>query len=144
MAQVGSVYVSSVSYSIRPLNGIVDSDLTKPTGNGISFGLVGDEPRILDENQQPLYQITLTFNRAGVNSLSSIEVNPETNVKMFSVEFFTTTNTKQPVLTESNVPLSYNSTLNKDSLPSIVNFPPQVPSPLGGIRISILSTTDDQ
>ena len=37
MAQVGSVYVSSVTYSVQPVQGTNNADLTSTTGNGVSF-----------------------------------------------------------------------------------------------------------
>ena len=37
MAQVGTVYVSSVTYSVQPVQGTNNADLTNTTGNGVSF-----------------------------------------------------------------------------------------------------------
>ena len=37
MAQVGGVYVSSVNYSVQPVQGTNNADFTSTTGNGIDF-----------------------------------------------------------------------------------------------------------
>jgi len=146
MAQVGSVYVSSVSYSIQPLPNTNNVDLTNPTSNGVSFPSVPDRTGVLDQNNQPLYTITMTFNPAGVNSLSSIIVNPQSNVKEFSVEFFIPSNPNQPYTYSTatgDIPLSLNADIINGQ-PSIVYFPKQVPSPLSGIQINILKTEDNE
>ncbi|CAF1010447.1 unnamed protein product, partial [Rotaria sordida] len=146
MAQVGSVYVSSVTSSIEPLGGRITNnvDLTNSeTVNGVTFPSVPDTSGLFDKNNKPLYEITFTFNPAGVDSLSSIIVNKETNVNQFVVEFFTPSNLNQPFTISPNTPLSYTSTII-DSRASIMNFLSDVPSPLSGIRISILSTTNNQ
>ncbi|CAF1508693.1 unnamed protein product, partial [Rotaria sordida] len=145
MAQVGSVYVSSVTSSIEPLGGRITNnvDLTNSeTVNGVTFPSVPDTSGLFDKNNKPLYEITFTFNPAGVDSLSSIIVNKETNVNQFVVEFFTPSNLNQPFTISPNTPLSYTSTII-DSRASIMNFLSDVPSPLSGIRISILSTTNN-
>ena len=143
MARVGHVYVSFVKYSVQPFPQTNDVDLTSDTGNGISFPSVPNKTGVLDENKKPLYQITFTFNPAGVHSLSSIIVNQQSNVNKFVVEFFVPSKPKQPFTSASNIPLSYNSTII-NSQACIAHFPAQVPSPLSGIRISVLSTRDNQ
>jgi hypothetical protein len=144
MAQVGGVYVSSVTYSVQPVQGINDVDLTNTTSNGVTFpsSITG----LFDQNNQPIYNITLTFNPAGVNSLSSIIVNAESNVEQFSVEFFGLSNPNQLMTYPTgvgNIPVSYNSTII-NSQPSIVNFPADEPSDLSGILITILSTINNE
>jgi len=145
MAQVGSVYVSSLAYSIEPLPGTNNVDLTNfGTSNGISFPSVPDTSGFFNQNNKPLYQITIIFNSAGVHSLSSIVIgNPASNVNEFAVEFFTLSNLNQPFTIPPNTPLSLNSTM-VNSQPTLRDFPSTVPSPMGGIRISIISTTDDE
>ena len=146
MAQFGRVYVSSVDYSQTPTEGTND-DLTSTTGNGVSFSPVEGTSGLTDANNNPLYTITLTFNTPGVYSLSSITVNPESNVKEFSVEFFTPSNGNQPVTVSTqsgNIPLSYNSKISNSQV-LIDNFPEEeVPTPLSGIRISVLATLGNQ
>jgi hypothetical protein len=146
MAQVGGVYVSSVTYSVPLLPGINEADLTSNTGNGVTFQSPPDTTGLFDENNQPIYNIVLTFNSAGVNSLSSIIVNGNSNVDKFSVEFFGLSNPNQLITysTESGtIPVSYNSTfINSQAL--LVDFPQDAPSELSGILINILSTTDNQ
>ena len=144
MAQVGGVYVSLVTYSVPPVSGTDNVDLTRPTGNGVSFPSTPDTTAFVDKNNEPVYQITVTFNPAGVDSLSSIITNADSNVKEFSVEFFSSTNPNQPFTSAPGTPpLSYTSSMN-NSQASIVDFSSEVPSPLTAIKISILSTKDDQ
>lgn len=143
MAQIGTVYVSSVDYSIQPVTGTDNMDLTKPNGNGINFPSVPNTVGLVDENNKPLYQITLTFNPAGVQSLSSIVVNSDTNVNGFSVEFFDATNPTQPFSITPDQPVVSNSFVIQN-LASIVDFPSQLPSVLSAIRISIISTSDNE
>jgi hypothetical protein len=146
MAQVGSVYLSSVSYSVPLLQGINQADLTSPTGNGVTFQSAPGTTGLFDQNNQPIYNITLTFNPAGVNALSSIIVNEDSNVDAFSVEFFGLSNPTE-LITYPNklgsIPVSYNSTFI-NSQASLVNLPQDTPSELSGILISILSTTDNK
>jgi hypothetical protein len=146
MAQVGGVYVSSVTYSVPLLPGINQADLTSNTGNGITFQSPAGTTGLFDEKHQPIYNIILNFNPAGVNSLSSIIVNGNSNVDKFSVEFFGLSNPNQLITysTESGtIPVSYNSTfINSQAL--LVDFPQNAPSELSGILINILSTTDNQ
>jgi hypothetical protein len=146
MAQVGTVYVSSVTYSVQPLPGTNNTDLTSITGNGVSFPQAPGTTGLFDQYNQPIYNIIFTFNPAGVNSLSSIIVNEESNVEQFSVEFFGLSNPNQ-LITYSTylgaIPVSYNSTII-NSQPSIVSFPEDAPSDLSGIQITILSTTDNE
>jgi hypothetical protein len=145
MAQVGGVYVSSVDYSAPLLPGTNPTDLTSTTGNGVSFQSVPNTTGLFDQSNNPLYSIMLTFNPAGVNSLSSIIVNSGSNVNQFSVEFFDLSNPTVPIASSTppgDIPLSSNSILS-NSLPSLLNFPADLPS-LSGIQISILSTTDNQ
>jgi len=147
MAQVDGAYVSSLIYTIQPVQGTNDDDLTNPISNGITFPNVQGTSGVLDENNQPLYTIKMIFNLEGVNSLSSIILNKDTNVNSFSVEFFTPSNPNQPYVSPSsqinNLPLSVSS-IFKDNQASIVDFPSDVPSPLSAIRINILSTKDQQ
>lgn len=143
MAQVGGVYVSSVVYSVMPLPETSNMDLTRPTGNGVTFTAIPNTIGILDEKHQPIYNIKFTFNPAGVDSLSSIIVNAESNVNKFFVEFFTPSNPNEVFTSLPDTPLVLTSTMDHGQA-SIIDFPSQVPSPLSGIRISILSTTDNQ
>jgi hypothetical protein len=87
----------------------------------------------------------LTFNPAGVNSLSSVIANADSNVDKFSVEFFGLSNPNELITYSTDlpdIPVSYNSTFaNSQALLTI--FPSNTPSDLSGIRITILSTTDD-
>jgi len=146
MAEVGTIYVSSVTYSVTPVQGTNGNDLTNPNGNGVDFPQPQGTTGPLDQNNKPLYTIDITFNPSGVNSLSSITVNKDTNVAEFSVEFFGLSNSTQ-LITNPNqpgaVPVSYTSTLINDQA-SIANFPKDAPSDLSGIRITILSTTNNQ
>jgi hypothetical protein len=146
MAQLGTVYVSSVTYSVQPVKGTNNADLTNPTSNGVTFQSVPSTNGLLDTNGQPLYTIDLTFNPAGVNSLSSVLANVGSNVNEFSVEFYGLSNRNQLITSPSGsgtVPVSYSSTYT-NSQASIVTFPNNAPSDLSGIRIIILSTTDNE
>jgi len=146
MAQVGTIYVSSVTYSVKPVQGTNDNDLTNPSGNGVDFPQPQGTTGLFDQNNQPLYTIDITFNPAGVKSLSSIVVNEKTNVNEFSVEFFGLSNSTQLITNPyapGNVPVSYTSTVINNQA-SIVNFPQNTPSDLSGIRITILSTPNNQ
>ncbi len=144
MAQVGTIYVSSVTYSVPPIQGTNDVDLTNTTSKGITFP--SSTTGLFDQNNQPIYNVNLTFNSAGVNSLSSIIVNENSNVEQFSVEFFGLSNPNQLITYPTgvgNIPISYNSTII-NSQPSIVNFPTDAPSDLSGILITILSTINNE
>lgn len=146
MAVVGGQYVSSVTYSVQPVDGTNNDDLTSTSGNGISFTPVSGATGLFDSNNQPLYQITITFNRAGVDSLGSITVNPTSNVNRFAVQFFTQANPNQPVTLAPELadkPVELTSTII-NSRPSIVDFPSQLPSPISAIRILILSTVNNE
>jgi hypothetical protein len=146
MAQVGGVYVSSVSYSVQPVSGTNIADLTNPNSNGVTFQSVPNTNGLFGTNSQPLYTIDLTFNPAGVNSLSSVVASVGTNVDKFSVEFFDLLNPTQliPYSTQPGaLPVSYTST-NTNSQAPLVNFPDNAPSDLAGIRITILSTKNNQ
>lgn len=143
MAKVGGPYVSLVSYTVNPVSGTSKTDLTSEEGNGVTFPLIPNTVGVLDENKNSLYQITITFNREGVDSLSSIVINKESNVNEFSVEFFNTPDTSKPFTISPNTPLVYKSTLNNNEI-SITNFRQDVPSPLFAVRINILSTAGNQ
>lgn len=146
MAVVGGQYVSSVTYSVPPVDGTNNDDLTSTTSNGITFTPVSGITGLFDDNNQPLYQITITFNQAGVDSLGSITVNPTSNVNRFAVQFFTQSNPNQPVTLAPELadkPVELTSTII-NSRPAIVDFPSQLPSPIGAIRILILSTSDNE
>ncbi len=146
MAQVGSVYVSSVTYSIQPVKGTNNADLTSATSNGVTFLSVPSTNGLFDTNNQPLYTIDLSFNPAGVNSLSSVVANAGSNVDQFSVEFFGLLNPNQLITYPSGSgvgPVSYISTYT-NSQASLATLPNNAPSDLSGIRISILSTTNDE
>ncbi len=144
MAQVGGVYVSSVTYSVQPVQGTNDVDLTNTSGNGVSFPQpVGTTGLFDDQTNQPIYSIVFTFNPSGVNSLSSIIANNDSNVQKFSVEFYGLSNPSELITyptDASDIPVSYNSTFI-NSQASLTNFPEDTPSNLSGIRITILSTT---
>ncbi len=142
MANVGGVYVSSVQFSPPLVPESNDADLTSPTSNGITFQ--SSSTGLFDQYNQPLYTIILTFNPSGVNSLSSVIANGASNVKQFSVEFFGLSNPSQLLTVPSDIiPVSYNSTFINSQL-LIASLPPDAPSELSGIRISILSTVNDQ
>jgi len=146
MAQVGGVYVSSVTYSVQPVPGTNNVDLTNPNGNGIDFPQpVGTTGLFDDQTNQPIYSIVFTFNPSGVNSLSSIIANDNSNVQKFSVEFFSLSNPNELITYPTDagaIPVSYNSTFT-NSQASLTNFPEDTPSNLSGIVITILSTTDN-
>ena len=145
MAQVGTVYVSSVTYSVQPVQGTNNVDLTSVTSNGVRFPQPSGTTGVLDQNNQPLYYITLTFNPSGVNSLNSITVDKNSNVNSFSVEFYGLSSPTQLITSPSglgNTPVSYTSIIiNNQAV--INNFPSDTPTNLIGIRITILSTTDN-
>lgn len=146
MAVVGGQYVSSVTYSVSPVDGTNNDDLTNTASNGITFTPVSGVTGLFDANNQPLYQVTITFNRAGVDSLGSITSSPTSNVNRFAVLFFTQSNPNQPVTLAPELadkPVELISTII-NSRPSIVDFPAQLPSPISAIRILILSTTDNE
>lgn len=146
MATVGGQYVSSVAYSVQPVDGTNPDALTSTAGEGIHFPSLSSTTGVLDNNNKPTYQITLTFNRPGVDSLGSITVNPNSNVDKFAVQFFVPSNPNQPVPLAPELadqPLSVVSTTSASGT-SIVNLPAQLPSPISGIRILILSTKDNQ
>ncbi len=142
MANVDGVYVSSVKFSPPLVPGSSDADLTSPTSNGVTFQ--SSSTGLFDQYNQPVYTIILTFNPSGVNSLSSVIVNQDSNVKQFSVEFFGLSNPSQLLTVPfGTIPVSYNSTVT-NSQASIISFPVDAPSELSGIRISILSTVNDE
>jgi hypothetical protein len=120
--------------------------LTNPNSNGVTLKSVPNTIGLFDSNNQPIYTIDLSFNPAGVNSLSSIVANRGSNVDQFSVEFYGLSNPDQLIPSPTlpgNVPLSFESTY-PNSQASITTFPNTVPSDLSGIRITILSTTDNK
>ena len=147
MATIGGQYVSSVTYAVSPVDGTNNAELTSVTGNGIDFPSVpGTIDGVLDSTNKPIYQITITFNQPGVDSLGSITVNPNSNVDRFAVQFFVPSNPNQPVPISAELadqPLSVQSTTSAGRT-SILNLPSQLPSPISGIRIVILSTNDNQ
>jgi hypothetical protein len=147
MAVVGGQYVSSVNYpSAQPVAGTNTDELTSTTGNGITFAPVPGTTGLVDANRVPLYQVTINFNEPGVDSLGSITVNPAGNVDKFEVQFFVASNPNQPVTVASalgDIPLSFTSTI-VGSRPTIADLPSQLPSPLSGIRIVVLSTKDNE
>jgi hypothetical protein len=144
MADVGGVYVSSVKFSPPLVPGSNDTDLTSPTSNGVAFQSSSVSTGLFDQYNQPLYTIILTFNAAGVNSLSSVVANQDSNVKQFSVEFFGLSNPSQLLTVPSGtIPVSYNSTVTNSQV-SLVDLPEDAPSELSSIRISILSTVNNQ
>ena len=145
MAQVGSVYVSSVTYSVTPVQGINTADLTSSTSTGIDFPQPLGTTGLFYPNSQPIYSIILTFNPSGVNSLSSVTANNDSNVETFSVEFFSLSNPNEVITYPTDVgdiPVSYESTFT-NSQASLANFPADTPSDLSAIRITILNTTDN-
>ena len=75
MAVIGGQYVSAVTYSVAPVAGTDDNDLTSTTGNGVTFPAVPGTSGLFADDK-PLYTVTLTFNPAGVDSLGSIALNP--------------------------------------------------------------------
>jgi hypothetical protein len=142
MAQSEGVYVSNVSPSVTLLPKSGSLDYTT-SGNGFSFQNAPDTTGLFDNDRRPLYYIDIVFNPAGADSLSSIMVNNESNVNEFRVEFFVQPGKNQLFTIAPYVSLSYNSTMSNAG-PSIADFLDDVPSPLTGVRISILSTRDDQ
>ena len=147
MAVVGGQYVSSVNYpSAQPVDRTNSDDLTSTSGNGIDFAPVPGTTGLVDDKNEPLYQVTIKFNEPGVDSLGSITVNPNSNVNKFAVQFFVASNPDQPVTAAPELggkPLSLSSTVI-GSRASIVDLPSQVPSPLSAIRIVVLSTKDNE
>lgn len=142
MAEVGGAYVQSVTYSVSPVAGTKDSDLTDKNGNGVSFEPVSNVEGVLDERKEPIYVITIRFYESGVDSIGSIALGSKTNVDKFAVQFIQS-GSNEPVTVAPNQPLYINSIV-KDSVVTIPDFPPQVPSPLIAIRIVVLSTKDDK
>ncbi|CAM4880153.1 unnamed protein product [Rotaria socialis] len=142
MAQPEGVYVSYVNHSgtLLPESGSLDYTTS---GTGFSFQNQPNTIGLFDNDHRPLYYIDIVFNPAGADSLSSIMVNNESNVNGFRVEFFVQPGKNQLFTIAPYVSLSYNSTMSNAG-PSISNFLDDVPSPLTGVRISILSTRDDQ
>ena len=151
MAKYDGVYVLSVIYPReQPAVGTSNVDLINPTSNGINFPSVSTTNPILDEMTKPRYTMIVVFNPAGVNSLSSIIINNnDSNVQQFSVEFYVESplNPTYPYIStlNNNNVLSLTSTMKtSEEAAKLVNFPQdQIPSPLTGIRISVLSTTDN-
>ena len=147
MAVVGGPFVSSVSYSVQPVPETNNVDLTSTTGNGVTFPSVPNTSGLVDKNNIPLYNVTMNFYPPGADSLASVGIiNTQTNVKKFSIRFFVPSYPNQPFTSspeDANNPLYYESTIIQ-STPTINNFPPQVPSPLSGILITILSTNDNK
>lgn len=146
MAQVGTVYVSSVTYSVKPLQGTNDNDLTNPNGNGVDFPQPQGTTGLFTQSNQPIYTIDITFNPAGVNALSSIILSKDTNVNEFSVEFYGLSNPTTLIPDQNspnNAPLSYTSTLVNNQA-SIVEFPKDAPTDLSGIRIILISTLNNE
>jgi hypothetical protein len=147
MALVGGVYVSAVTYSVQPINGTNNTDLTSnTTTNGISFPTIPGSTGLFDQNNRPIYNVTITFSPLGADSLSILRINSNSNVNKFAIRFFVPSYPNQPFTFApqfADIPLYYNSTI-VNSQPSINYFPPQVPTPISAIRISILSTIDNQ
>ena len=147
MAAIGGQYVSSVNYpSAQPVAGTNTDDLTSITGNGITFAPAPGTTGLVDDKNEPLYQVTIKFNEPGVDSLGSITVNPASNVDKFAVQFFVASNPNQPVTVATKLgdkPLSFSSTV-VGSRATIADLPSQLPSPLSAIRIVVLSTKDNE
>ncbi len=147
MGQVGTAYVPSVQYSVQPLPGTNDADLTSPTGSGITFPSQPNQRGVVDANNQPIYTITVRFSDYGVNSLGNVMFIGDSNVDKFSVEFYDYSNINQLITYTSpsgtTLPVSYTSTLTESQLP-MVDVPGDAPTELSGIRITILSTKDNQ
>jgi hypothetical protein len=144
MANVGGIYVSSVQFTPPLVPGSSDYDLTSATSNGVTFQSSSAATGLFDQYNQPLYTITMTFNPAGVNSISSVVANQDSNVKQFSVEFFGLSNPNQLLTVPAGtIPVSYNSTVTNSQV-LLVALPEDAPSEISGIRISILSTVNDE
>lgn len=144
MARVGGVYVSSVTYNGNILPGTDIADLTRPNSAGISFEEIPGTTGVVDNQNNPVYDITIKFNPAGVDSLSNVMVNSNSNVDKFLVEFYVPAKPNELFTSDdSNIPVSYASTLT-DAQEPIVKFPTNMPSPLSGVHISILSTKDNR
>ena len=145
MATVDGPYVSKVNYTVEPVTGTNNSDLTATDGrNGISFPEVPGSNGTLDDNNKPLYIITIKFKSPGVESLGSVSVSSGTNVNKFAIEFLEPLHPDQPITTEgTDQPFSAMSTTDGSGSPSISLFPSDLPSPLIGIRFIVLSTSNN-
>jgi hypothetical protein len=148
MAVVGGIYVASVDYSVAPVRGTNSNDLTSTTGNGITFPKVNGFTGVVDSNGNAMYVITITFVEPGVDSLGSIIVNKNinSNVDQIAVQFFVSSNPNQPISVDPEAPykpLTIYSTIG-DQGASITNLPAQLPSPISGVRVLVISTSDKQ
>lgn len=147
MAIVGGQYVSSVVYSVAPVEGTNNNDLTNPSSNGVTFPEVENFNGVLDSNNNSVYEITITLKESGVDSVGSITLNPssETNVNEFAVQFFASSNPNQLVAVSAEKPNQPVTLFSKNinSHPTIDNIPSQMPSPLSAIRLLVRSTNDN-
>jgi hypothetical protein len=142
MAEVGGAYVQSVTYSVSPVAGTKDSDLTDKNSNGVTLEQAPNADGVLNEGKEPIYTITLRFNEPGVDSVGSIALGEKTNVDKFAVQFIEA-GSNQPVTVAPNQPLYINSNI-QNSVATISDFPSQVPTPLSAVRIVVLSTKDNK
>jgi hypothetical protein len=142
MAEVGGAYVQSVTYSVSPVAGTKDSDLTDKNGNGVTLEQVPNTEGVLNERNEPIYTITVRFNEPGVDSVGSIALDDKTNVDKFAIQFIES-GSNEPVTVAPNQPLYINSII-QNSVATISDFPSQVPAPLSAIRIVVLSTKDNK
>lgn len=145
MAQVGGVYVSSVTYSVQPLQPNDDTQLTSnsPTATGVSFPTSSLATEgVLNDKNEPVYTVTVTFTTPQTaTSFASIVSGPQSNVNSFSVNYFASSNPNQPIQDVNGTPIVSTSTL-VNSQASVVNIPPGLSTvTLSAIRINILSTT---
>lgn len=146
MAFVGGQYVSSVDFSVEPEQETDTSLLTSVSGDGIDFPTSPEFDGVLDENHEPQYQVTLRFNQPGVDSLGSITVNALSNVDQIAVRFYAASQPNMLVRTgndEANEVLTVVSNIEQQP-PSVNNLPSNLPSPIIGIRVLVLSTKDNQ
>lgn len=144
MARVGSVFVSSVTYSVEPLQPNDDTELTSnsPTAKGVSFPrspLATDG--LLNDKHEPVYTVKITFPPQTVISLASIVFGLQCNVKNFSVYYFAPSNPSQPIEDVNGTPIVSTSTL-VNSQASVVNIPSGLSTvTISGLEIKILYTT---
>lgn len=147
MAQVGGVYVSRVTYSVPPSQPYDDTQLTSdsPTAEGVSFPSSSLATKgLLDDNNKPVYSITVTFPRGTSPALASIVCGPQSNVQSISVTYLASTNPNQPIQDSNGLPIASTSTLVGSQV-SVVNIPPTLSAfTVSGIEISILSTTANE
>lgn len=142
MAQVGTVLLPTVRYSITPIWPYKNEDLTTPTGEGISFAASPALSGIMNDAGEPRYYIDLMFNPAGASALSSVLIHEGSNVLAFDVQIFVASNPTEPVTVVTSTGeevVTYSSRIINE-LPSVTQFNDNIPSPIIGVRVLITST----